>query len=69
MKNATHLSRMQLKAFQGGVMKDPCANMTGADLQNCQFNVCMAGWDTHTHSPDENKDKVEGCDKATQPAT
>ncbi|WP_412468700.1 hypothetical protein [Pedobacter sp. KLB.chiD] len=69
MKNATHLSRMQLRAVQGGVSKDPCANKTGAELQNCQFNVCMAGWDSSTHTPAQNKDKADGCDKATQPAT
>jgi len=60
---------MQLRAVQGGVMKDPCANQSGVELQNCQFNVCMAGWDSSTHTAQQNQDKVDGCDKASQPAT
>jgi len=69
MENATHLSRLQLQAVIGGnPIAGPCAGKTGVDLQNCNFNVCMAGWDSSTHTPEQNKNKVDGCDKATQPA-
>jgi len=67
MKNATHLSRVQLQSVLGGnPQQDPCANKTGADLQNCNFNVCMAGWDFNAHDQQANDTKILGCDKQSQ---
>lgn len=57
------LSRAQLKNVMGGV-KDVCAGQIGADLENCQYNVCMAGWDFNTHTDQQNFDKAQSCSGA-----
>jgi hypothetical protein len=61
MKNATLLSRAELKTFKGGLFQDVCKDKTGVDLENCRYNVCMSGWDSSAHTDQENENKVDSC--------
>ena len=57
------LTRSQLKKVLGGSGSDdgsgggPCYPPTPETCYNC----CMAGWDSSTHTAEENENKVAAC--------
>lgn len=60
MKKVNLLSKAEMKKVMGGYA-DPCEGKTDLALKECRYQVCMSGWESSTHTPQENKDKLDGC--------
>lgn len=60
MKKVNLLSRDQMKKVIGGLIQ-LCEGKEDIDLAVCNFNVCMAGWDSGSHDDNSNSNKIDEC--------
>lgn len=49
------------KVMGGDAPASNCDQLTGLDKVMCQYNNCMSGWDSGSHTTEQTQQKIDEC--------